>query len=92
MKPREHSGRPWRRRMARYGWPGDGHGRADGGAQREAAVGGKVANVQHGVAEEQRQDRQAVDEAQLQSRLEQIQNGSVHKMTGLLSPSFRLKL
>ena len=45
--------RPWRRRCARYGCPAMATAAPTVGAQREAAVGGQVADVQHGIAEEQ---------------------------------------
>ena len=53
------------------GMPGNGHRSTHGGAQGEAAVGGQVAHIEHGVAQKQRQHRQRADEAQLQGGLDQ---------------------
>ena len=53
------------------GMPGNGHRGTHGGAQSEAAVGGQVAHIEHGVAQKQCQHRQRADEAQLQGGLDQ---------------------
>ena len=52
------------------GMPRDGHRGAHGGAQSKAAVGGQVADVEHGVAQKQRQHRQRADKPQLKSGLD----------------------
>ena len=53
------------------GMPGNGHRSTHGSAQGEAAVGGQVAHIEHGVAQKQCQHRQRADEAQLQGGLDQ---------------------
>ena len=56
-----HSGGDCQKRM-----PGKRNGRADDRAEREATVCGKVAYVQHGIAQKQCQNSQRADETELQ--------------------------
>ena len=51
------------------------HHRADRRAEREAAVGGQVTDVQHRIAEKQRENRQRAHQAELQRGLPEAQNG-----------------
>ena len=53
------------------GMPGNGYHSTHSGTQSEAAVGGKVAYIEHGVAQKQCQHGQRADEAQLQGGLDQ---------------------
>ena len=56
------------------GMPGNGYHSTHSRTQSEAAVGGKVAYIEHGVAQKQCQHGQRADEAQLQGGLDQRKN------------------
>ena len=60
--------------------------RADGCSKGEAAVGGEVTDVQHGITEEQGQHRQGTDQAQFQRGLTKGQD-QVHVKASLNQPS-----
>ena len=57
--------------QGQVGMPGNGYHSTHSGTQSEAAVGGKVAYIEHGVAQKQCQHGQRADEAQLQGGLDQ---------------------